>query len=91
MKAVQSYQDGGRAATADEALFSKIGWRLLPLLVACYIIAFLDRINIGFAQLQMRQSLPFSDEAYAFGAGVFFIGYFLFEVPSNLMLERIGA
>ena len=61
------------------------------MLVACYIIAFLDRINIGFAQLQMRQSLPFSDEAYAFGAGVFFIGYFLFEVPSNLMLERIGA
>ena len=75
----------------DEALFSKISWRLLPLLIVCYIIAFLDRVNIGFAQLQMKQTLPFSDAAYAFGAGVFFIGYFLFEVPSNLMLEKIGA
>ncbi|MFT3819546.1 MAG: MFS transporter [Rubrivivax sp.] len=75
----------------DEALFSKISWHLLPLLTLCYVIAFIDRINIGFAQLQMKQSLPFSDAAYAFGAGVFFIGYFLFEVPSNLMLEKIGA
>jgi D-galactonate transporter len=78
-------------SVADEALFSKIAWRLLPLLIICYIIAFLDRINIGFAQLQMKQTLPFSNEAYAFGAGVFFLGYFLFEVPSNLMLEKIGA
>ncbi|MFT4243192.1 MAG: MFS transporter [Acidovorax sp.] len=75
----------------DEAMFSKISWRLLPLLVACYIIAFLDRVNIGFAQLQMRETLAFSDAAYAFGAGVFFIGYFLCEVPSNLILEKIGA
>lgn len=85
---------GGGSVTgsaADEALFSKMAWRLLPLLVICYIIAFLDRINIGFAQLQMKQTLPFSNEAYAFGAGVFFLGYFLFEVPSNLMLEKIGA
>ena len=75
----------------DEKLFSKVGWKLLPLLVVCYIIAFLDRVNIGFAQLQMRESLSFSDAAYAFGAGVFFIGYFLCEVPSNLLLEKIGA
>lgn len=75
----------------DEKLFSKIGWRLLPLLIVCYMIAFLDRVNIGFAQLQMRESLSFSDAAYAFGAGVFFLGYFLCEVPSNLMLEKIGA
>ncbi|HJQ61121.1 MAG TPA: MFS transporter [Vineibacter sp.] len=78
-------------SAADDALFSKVSWHLLPLLIICYIIAFLDRINIGFAQLQMKQTLPFSDAAYAFGAGVFFIGYFLFEVPSNLMLEKIGA
>ncbi len=76
---------------ADMALFAKVSWRLLPLLIICYVIAFLDRVNIGFAQLQMKQTLPFSDAAYAFGAGVFFIGYFLFEVPSNLILERIGA
>lgn len=75
----------------DETLFSKIGWHLLPLLIVCYIIAFLDRVNIGFAQLQMRETLLFSDAAYAFGAGVFFLGYFLFEVPSNLILEKIGA
>ena len=80
-----------RYSADDEKLFSKLSWHLLPLLIVCYVIAFLDRINIGFAQLQMKQTLPFSDAAYAFGAGVFFIGYFLFEVPSNLMLEKIGA
>ena len=78
-------------SAADKALFSKVSWRLLPLLIVCYIISFIDRINIGFAQLQMKQTLTFSDEAYAFGAGIFFLGYFLFEVPSNLMLEKIGA
>ncbi|HMO46460.1 MAG TPA: MFS transporter [Rubrivivax sp.] len=79
------------ASAEDDALFSKINWRLLPLLTICYLIAFLDRVNIGFAQLQMKQTLAFSDAAFAFGAGVFFLGYFLFEVPSNLMLEKIGA
>ena len=76
---------------ADDALFSKISWKLMPLLILCYIVAFIDRINIGFAQLQMKQTLSFSAEAYALGAGIFFLGYFLFEVPSNLILEKIGA
>ena len=76
---------------ADEKLFSKVSWHLLPLLVICYIIAVLDRVNIGYAQLQMKQTLPWSNEVYALGAGIFFVGYFLFEVPSNLMLEKIGA
>ncbi|OUM02597.1 MFS transporter [Variovorax sp. JS1663] len=80
-----------RYTAEDEALFSKVSWHLLPLLIICYIVAFIDRINIGFAQLQMKQTLAFSNEAYALGAGIFFIGYFLFEVPSNLMLEKIGA
>jgi D-galactonate transporter len=75
----------------SEALYSKISWRIMPLLLICYMIAYLDRINIGYAQLQMKQTLTFSDAAYGLGAGIFFIGYFLFEVPSNLMLERIGA
>src|SRR6476659_7193257 len=70
-------------------LFSKVGWRIIPFLMLCYVIAFLDRINIGYAQLQMKQTLTFSDATYGFGAGIFFIGYFLFEVPSNLLLERI--
>ena len=80
-----------RGSADDEALFSKVSWRIMPLLIICYIIAFLDRINIGYAQLQMKQTLPFSDAVYGLGAGIFFIGYFLFEVPSNLMLEKIGA
>lgn len=78
-------------SAADEAVFSKISWRIMPLLVICYFIAYLDRINIGYAQLQMKQTLPFSDAVYGLGAGIFFVGYFLFEVPSNLMLEKIGA
>ena len=65
-------------SAADEAMFSKVGWRLLPLLVVCYVIAYIDRINIGYAQLQMEQTLSFSDAAYAFGAGIFFVGYFIF-------------
>lgn len=73
------------------AVFVKVDWRLIPLLLIASMIAFLDRINIGFAQLQMRQTLPFDDAVYGLGAGIFFIGYFLFEVPSNLLLERMGA
>jgi D-galactonate transporter len=72
-------------------VYSKVSWRIMPLLLICYMIAYLDRINIGYAQLQMKQTLPFSDAAYGVGAGIFFLGYFLFEVPSNLMLEKIGA
>ena len=73
------------------AVFTKINWRLIPLLLIAYMVAYLDRINIGYAQLQMKQTLPFDDAVYGLGAGMFFIGYFLFEVPSNLLLARIGA
>src|SRR6201991_3054859 len=76
---------------ASEAVYSKVGWRIIPLLLIAYMIAYLDRINIGYAQLQMKQTLPFGDAVYGIGAGIFFLGYFLFEVPSNLLLERIGA
>jgi MFS family permease len=72
-------------------VFAKIDRRLLPLLLIAYMVAYLDRINIGYAQLQMKQTLPFDDAVYGLGAGIFFIGYFLFEVPSNLLLDRIGA
>lgn len=78
------------AATAH-TVFAKVSRRLLPLLFISYIIAYLDRVNVGFAKLQMAASLNLSDAAYGFGAGIFFIGYFLFEVPSNLILERVGA
>jgi len=66
-------------------------WRLLPFLMACYFVAFLDRVNVGFAHLQMSKSLGMSETAFGFGAGVFFISYFLLEVPSNILLERLGA
>ena len=74
-----------------EQLYRKLAWRLLPPMYCLYVLAYLDRMNVGFAQLQMRESLQFSDTVYGFGAGIFFIGYTLFEIPSNLMLERFGA
>ncbi|PUA43065.1 MFS transporter [Pseudomonas protegens] len=70
--------------------YRKITWRLMPLLFVCYIFAHLDRINIGFAKLQMTQDLGFSDSVYGLGAGLFFVAYALFGVPSNLALERVG-
>lgn len=73
------------------ALYRKINLRLLPFLLVCYLFAYLDRVNIGFAKLQMQGDLGFSDAAYGVGAGIFFIGYVLFEIPSNLMLPRVGA
>jgi ACS family tartrate transporter-like MFS transporter len=75
----------------DATLISKIQWRLLPLMFGAYIIAYIDRVNIGFAALQMNRELGFSATVYGLGAGVFFIGYFIFEVPSNLIMERLGA
>ena len=76
---------------AEDAVFRKISWRVMPLILIAYVCAFLDRINIGYAQLQMKQDLGFSDAVYGLGAGVFFVTYLLFEVPSNLLLEKIGA
>lgn len=65
--------------------------RLIPFMFVLYIVSYLDRINVGFAALQMNRDLHFSDAVYGFGAGVFFIGYVLFEIPSNLILHRVGA
>ncbi|QZI70429.1 MFS transporter [Pseudomonas protegens] len=73
------------------AVYRKITWRLLPFLVFLFILAWIDRVNVGFAKLSMLQDLGFSEAIYGLGAGIFFIGYFLFEVPSNLLLEKIGA
>jgi ACS family tartrate transporter-like MFS transporter len=74
-----------------ENLLTKLRWRLLPFLFLLYVVAYLDRINVGFAALQMKDQLRFSDAVYGFGAGVFFVGYFLFQVPSNIVLEKVGA
>ena len=73
------------------AAVSKITWRLVPFLFLLYIIAYLDRINVGFAALQMQEHLGFTNDIYGNGAGAFFLGYFFFQVPSNLILQRLGA
>lgn len=73
------------------AVYRKINWRLLPFLVLCYVFAYMDRINIGFAKLQMQQDIGIDDAVYGLAAGIFFIGYMLFEVPSNLLLLKIGT
>ncbi|HKR45693.1 MAG TPA: MFS transporter [Paraburkholderia sp.] len=76
---------------AEELLYRKVLKRILPLLLLCYVVAYLDRVNVGFAKLQMLDSLGLSDSIYAVGASIFFWGYFLFEMPSNLLLHRYGA
>ncbi len=75
----------------EAATYRKLTWRLMPLLLICYIVAYLDRVNVGFAKLQMLSDLGFSEIVFGAGAGIFFIGYFLFEVPSNIILHRVGA
>jgi sugar phosphate permease len=75
---------------ARDRTHSTITWRLMPLLLICYLFAHLDRINIGFAKMQMSADLNFSDTVYGLGAGLFFIAYALFGVPSNLALDRVG-
>ena len=60
------------SVAAEKGVYAKVSWRIMPLLLICYMIAYLDRINIGYAQLQMKQTLPFSDAAYGIGAGIFF-------------------
>lgn len=79
------------AAPPDDVALAKARWRLLPLLFLLYVVAYLDRINVGFAALQMNAAVGLSAAAYGLGAGVFFVSYTLFEVPSNLILERVGA
>lgn len=69
----------------------RVYWRLMPFLILCYIVAFLDRVNVGFAALHMNTDLGFTAYVYGFGAGIFSIGYFVFEVPSNLALHKVGA
>lgn len=75
----------------DDALYSKVSWHIVPFLFVCYVVSFLDRINIGFAQLQMKHDLGFSDAMYGLGAAVFYVGYVLCEVPGNMLLARFGA
>ena len=79
------------SVAAEDAIYRKVWLRIIPFLFICYVVSFLDRINIGFAQLQMKQDLGFSDAMYGLGAAVFYVGYVLCEVPSNMLLARFGA
>lgn len=79
------------SSNLETQVVAKLTWRLMPFLFLLYIVAYLDRINVGFAALQMQQELNFNDAVYGLGAGMFFAGYFFFQVPSNLALQRIGA
>ncbi len=75
----------------EERTYRKVTWRIIPFLFICYLAAYLDRVNVGFAKLQMLQELGFSETVYGLGASMFFVGYVLFEVPSNIVMLRVGA
>ena len=77
--------------SAEESAIRRVSQRLIPFLFVLYIVAWLDRVNVGFAALQMNDALQFSATAFGFGSGIFFLGYCLFEVPSNFILHRVGA
>ena len=79
------------AAGDVEAVYAKIAKRIMPFLALLFVMAWLDRYNLGFAKLQMVKDLGFTEAVYGFGAGIVYFGYMLFEVPSNLLLEKIGA
>ena len=86
------FQGATPVAELDTArIVSKIAWRIMPLIMVCYLFAFFDRINISFAKFSLQADLGLSDTAYGLGAGLFVVGYVLFEVPSNLMLYKVGA
>jgi MFS transporter, ACS family, tartrate transporter len=82
---------GAARSTLEASTIRAISWRLIPFLVLAYFFSYLDRVNLGFAALTMNAELKFSPTVFAWGAGIFFIGYFIFEVPSNLALEKFGA
>jgi D-galactonate transporter len=78
-------------STTKDALYRKVAWRLMPLILLCYIANYIDRTNVGIAQIHLKTDLGFTEQVYGIGVGLFFIGFILFEVPSNMLLDRIGA
>ena len=78
-------------ASLEKQTVSKVFWRLMPFLGLLYIISFLDRVNVGYAALSMNKDLAFSNTIYGLGAGIFFLGYFLMEIPGNLIMAKVGA
>ena len=82
---------GSAVQNVEQRTYHKVTLRIVPFLFVCYLAAYLDRVNVGFAKLQMLDELKFSDTVYGFGAGIFFLGYVLFEVPSNMIMHKVGA
>ncbi len=80
-----------RILETKEQTYRKVTTRIVPFLFLCYLAAYLDRVNVGFAKLQMLKELNYSETVYGFGAGIFFLGYVLFEVPSNIVMHKVGA
>src|SRR5258707_9204795 len=78
------------SAVDGRALYAKISWRLIPYMFLLYIVAYLDRVNVGFAAIDMQRDLHFSNTVYGTGAGIFFLGYALCDLPSSLILRRVG-
>ena len=83
--------DPSAPSSLEKRTMRQVAWRLLPFLMTCYFVSFVDRVNVGFAALQMVKALHMSPKVFGFGGGIFFVSYFLFEVPSNLLLEKVGA
>src|SRR6202034_4164146 len=80
-----------RERTLEATTMRRVSWRLMPFLLLAYLICYIDRVNVGFAALQMNKAVGIDPKTFGLGAGIFFIGYFILEVPSNLALERFGA
>src|ERR1700720_3563054 len=87
---IDSGSEAQQAAIDGRALYGKISWRLIPYMFLLYIVAYLDRVNVGFAAMDMQRDLHFSNTVYGTGAGIFFLGSALFDLPSNLILLRVG-
>ncbi|WP_052420851.1 MFS transporter [Paraburkholderia ferrariae] len=83
--------DGSRGVLEEARIYRKIAWHLIPLLFIAYVLCYIDRSNVSYAYLRFKNDVGLTDATYGFGAGIFFVGYILFEVPSNLLMEKIGA
>src|SRR5215468_1563078 len=81
----------GALVAEQDRVFTKCAWRLIPFIMLLYVVGFIDRSNVGFAALTMNRDMGFSDQVYAQGAGIFFLGYVTFQIPTAILLARIGA
>src|SRR3954452_9989862 len=86
----QSIAQTSAGDASEQALMSKIAWRIVPFLMLCYFIAFIDRVNAGFAALQMKHDIGLTQAAFGLGGGLFYVTYVLFEIPSNLAMKKVG-